>query len=627
MANAMNSLKFGNATYVITVPYGTCSTAATTVAKVVTIDNFSLETGAEISVKFTVTNTATNPTLNINGTGAKAIYYNGAAITAGYLKANRVFKFIYTGSQYELVGEINTDTNTKNTTGTTNKTGTKLFLAGATAQSTNPTTYSNSNVYITTDNGINAVELYRNGLASTRVFGTLIPYGTEIPANVDLNTTTYLKVGNYYCSKNVDAETLTNCPTDKAFMLQVLSPLSTTIDNETGTWIYRLRRLQVYTDAEYVQCCYSNGTAGNWIYGTWKKVILDSDTVANATAATTATKFASAQSVALTGDVTGSASSQAGWSVATTLAKSGVTAGSYGPSANASPAHAGTFSVPYVTVDAKGRVTAASTKTITLPAAPTTVSGNAGSATKLATARTIDGVSFNGTAAITHYGTCSTAAATAAKTVALTGFSLVTGAEVTVKFTVTNTAASPTLNVNSTGAKPIYYRGAAITAGYLAANRTYRFSYDGTSWNLIGDINTDADTKTTTGTSNKTGTKLFLAGATSQASSATTYSNSGVYIGTDNVIVGSSKVYTASITTTWTGTAAPYTQTITVSGILATDTPIVDVNLSSVTYANKDAVVEAYANIYRITTAANSITVYSDAKTTVAIPIQLKVVR
>ena len=83
--------------------------------------------------------------------------------------------------------------------------------------------------------------------------------------------------------------------------------------------------------------------------------------------AATATKFASAQSVALTGDVTGSASSQAGWSVATTLANSGVTAGSYGPSANASPAHSGTFSVPYITVDAKGRVTAASTKTITLP--------------------------------------------------------------------------------------------------------------------------------------------------------------------------------------------------------------------------------------------------------------------
>ena len=121
--------------------------------------------------------------------------------------------------------------------------------------------------------------------------------------------------------------------------------------------------------------------------------------------------------------------------------------------------------------------------------AQTTVSGNAGTATTLKTARTIDGVSFNGSAAITHYGTCSTAAATAAKTVALTGFTLVTGAIVSVKFTVTNTAASPTLNVNSTGAKAIMYRGSAISAGYLAANRVYAFVYDGTDWEFIGDVN------------------------------------------------------------------------------------------------------------------------------------------
>lgn len=82
----------------------------------------------------------------------------------------------------------------------------------------------------------------------------------------------------------------------------------------------------------------------------------------------TATQFSANKSVTLTGDVTGTASSKAGWSVATTLANSGVTAGDYGPSADASPAHSGTFTVPSITVDAKGRVTAASTKTITLPA-------------------------------------------------------------------------------------------------------------------------------------------------------------------------------------------------------------------------------------------------------------------
>lgn len=94
--------------------YGVCSTAAATAAKTVTISNskFTLQTGATIVVKFTFTNIAANPTLNVDGTGAKAIYYNGAAITARYLKANKVYEFIYNGTQWDLVGDIDTDTNT-----------------------------------------------------------------------------------------------------------------------------------------------------------------------------------------------------------------------------------------------------------------------------------------------------------------------------------------------------------------------------------------------------------------------------------------------------------------------------------------------------------------------------------
>ena len=49
------------------------------------------------------------------------------------------------------------------------------------------------------------------------------------------------------------------------------------------------------------------------------------------------------------------------------LADSGVTATSYGPSTNATPGYSGTFNVPYITVDDKGRVTKAETKTITIP--------------------------------------------------------------------------------------------------------------------------------------------------------------------------------------------------------------------------------------------------------------------
>lgn len=162
--------------------------------------------------------------------------------------------------------------------------------------------------------------------------------------------------------------------------------------------------------------------------------------------------------------------------------------------------------------------------------AQTSVSGNAGTATKWATTRNINGLSVDGTANRVNYGTCSTAAATAAKVVACTGFALVTGAEITVKFTVTNTAASPTLNVNSTGAKAIYYRGAAISAGYLAANRTYTFRYNGTQYELVGDINTDTNTKVTqTVTTTNASYPLLLAPSGQTATTTTTsYFDSGV---------------------------------------------------------------------------------------------------
>jgi len=89
-------------------------------------------------------------------------------------------------------------------------------------------------------------------------------------------------------------------------------------------------------------------------------------------------------------------------------------------------------------------------------------------------------------------GYCSTAAATVAKEVTCPEFTaadLEIGAIVFVTFSHTNSAAvaSITLNVNGTGAKNIkYMRNAAesnlVSAGYLRANMTYRFVYNGEFW-------------------------------------------------------------------------------------------------------------------------------------------------
>ena len=116
------------------------------------------------------------------------------------------------------------------------------------------------------------------------------------------------------------------------------------------------------------------------------------------------------------------------------------------------------------------------------------------SAGKLTTARAIDGVNFDGSAAIVHYGTCSTTASTATKEVSCTGFTLTTGSWIAIKFSVTNSAAVANLklSVNGTTAKSIKYRGGNLpSAGTLTAGRIYLFVYDGTNYELIGDLDTN----------------------------------------------------------------------------------------------------------------------------------------
>lgn len=85
---------------------------------------------------------------------------------------------------------------------------------------------------------------------------------------------------------------------------------------------------------------------------------------------------------------------------------------------------------------------------------------------------------------ISWYGTCSTAAATTAKIATSTDskFSLVTGAKVRIKFTYTNTASAPTLNVDSKGAKSIKAYGTTAPTIWWNAGDVVDFTYDGTNW-------------------------------------------------------------------------------------------------------------------------------------------------
>ncbi len=113
MANLINSLVFDGGTYVLTTPYATCSAAAgnaTLTATVTPGNNFSLEIGARVAVKFTNAGVA-NATLNVNSTGAKSIYFRGSAITSAHSwAAGSTVDFVYDGTYWQMLGAQNNST-------------------------------------------------------------------------------------------------------------------------------------------------------------------------------------------------------------------------------------------------------------------------------------------------------------------------------------------------------------------------------------------------------------------------------------------------------------------------------------------------------------------------------------
>lgn len=96
------------------VPYGYCTTGASTVAKTVMVSPAvtELTTGLTVAVKFQYANTGSNPTLNVNSLGAKAIkrYGTTAAGTsaASNWNANSIVMLMYDGTYWMLVDWNNT---------------------------------------------------------------------------------------------------------------------------------------------------------------------------------------------------------------------------------------------------------------------------------------------------------------------------------------------------------------------------------------------------------------------------------------------------------------------------------------------------------------------------------------
>lgn len=215
------------------VAWGTCSTEAATAAKVITISgntNWALTAGAIIAVKFSATNTASNPTFNVNGTGAKSVWYGTAVLTtsslsyAGY--KDRPCFYVYDGTQFVFLGW----SYDANTTYTNVKLG-HGYATCSTAAATAAKVGTLSSYTLVTG-GIVAVKFTyavpANATLNINSKGAKAIYhrGAKITAGV-INagdTATFMYNGSYYHLLSVDSE-----PTNIATLQSKVSALETKV--------------------------------------------------------------------------------------------------------------------------------------------------------------------------------------------------------------------------------------------------------------------------------------------------------------------------------------------------------------------------------------------------------------
>ena len=211
---------------------------------------------------------------------------------------------------------------------------------------------------------------------------------------------------------------------------------------------------------------------------------------------------------------------------------------------------------------------------------------------------------------------------------------------------VESTTSSPKLNVNSLGEKLIRRRisnctgtfhNASAPSDWLTAGKPITVTYDGEYWiadlpvpnanDIMGTVpianggtgaTTVAGARNALGLGNTEGAVPIANGGTGATSASGARSNLGA---------ASRVSYTATIAINWTGSSAPYTQTVSVSGILATDCPHITPVYSS-TLGTALLEKEAWSMVSKAETSDGSITFTCfEDKPSAEISIQIEVIR
>lgn len=558
-------------------PFGTCSTAAATTAKEVSCADFALVSGATVLVKFTNKNSAASPTLNVNSTGAKNIYYRGAALTASSIYnwgAGDFVEFYYDGTQWNLLNVSNSDNNTYPSAYCATAAGTAAKTASCTNYVATANTYlhvlvvyanSSAGAITLNVNGKGAKPIYINGAASSSTnyalpAGSYIVYydGTnyqfrtdgilpgkilkasdadtvngktvlsDVPANAkftDTNTKV-TSVGNHYEPESTSEDTLS---IDASGATTSASWGSTNL----VTGIDILRDAKGHVTGINVDSIKMPGnpnttySAGNGLtlssttfnVGAGNGITVAADTVSANLRSTTKLTNDSAAATETSGRIYPVALDKSGYLAVNVPWKNddtkygadrGITLANskYGHSntaitektafvdtdADASisvATNGGSFKVTDVTYDAYGHITGSQDRTITLSE------------------------SKKGT---------------------VTSITLTQGDGITVSSSGTAITSSGTRTISLNTATDTVIGG--IKVGYTTSGKNYKVQLDSNNNAYVNVPWTDnnTDTKNTAGTTEKLDTKLFLVGAASQGANPQTYSNTNVYIGTDNCL-------------------------------------------------------------------------------------------
>ncbi len=236
-------------------------------------------------------------------------------------------------------------------------------------------------------------------------------------------------------------------------------------------------------------------SAGKWIG--WKKTVSSEEIVESAN------KLANARTVKISGDATGSFDFDGSSDVSMPLTLSPVSR--LNTTSGLSSTYGDTFTtIDAISTDAKGRVTGINTKSVTLPAAPTNITGNAGTATKLHTTRAI-GVSGDATGSVPFDGssnaTMPLTLASVSRTNTTSSQSAKSGDTFTVIDSVSTDSKGRTTGVNTKSVKlpntampsnddDLLHKSGSET---ITGKKSFSGGIDMTSMHATGNVATDSD--------------------------------------------------------------------------------------------------------------------------------------